>query len=343
MISLPVLLMICVTIGEISVYGSRVTDDDPMNFKLTKLLDVKLESKTDSWKNDLSRLFHEQIDNNESGKSEDSFQIPMKLSFAVEKTIKQNDEKLGNDVLEGCHNLVGRSKIPLCYMNSKPPSNSTFPRSCREVKESGRNISGIYEIKPRTSSKPFAVLCDMETKGGGWTHLQKRFDGTEDFYLPWRDYKHGFGNLNGEFWIGLENIYHMTAFESNELLIELTEQDKTKTYAQYALFSIGPEKDSYVLNKLSGYSGNAGDALTHHLMAKFSTLDVDNDKHADNCAKMYEGAWWYVSCHLSNLNGKFMNLVLPAAYKGHGINWTGYKIPEYNFAGSRIMVRPIGE
>ncbi|XP_050511907.1 microfibril-associated glycoprotein 4-like isoform X8 [Diabrotica virgifera virgifera] len=207
----------------------------------------------------------------------------------------------------------------------------------------GNNKSGVYQIKPRTSSKPFAVLCDMETKGGGWTHIQKRFDGSQDFYLPWRDYKFGFGDLMGEFWIGLENIYHMTAFDRNELLIELTDTDKNTSYAQYSTFSIGCEKDGYPLKELTGYSGNAGDSLTSHINAKFTTLDVDQDKDPGNCAQNHEGAWWYTACFNSNLNGKYMTLVLPGAYLTHGLNWHALKNSYVNLAGSRMMIRPVGE
>lgn len=38
------------------------------------------------------------------------------------------------------------------------------------------------------------VFCDM--KNGGWTVLQKRQDGTTNFYRDWRDYKEGFGGNN---------------------------------------------------------------------------------------------------------------------------------------------------
>ena len=51
------------------------------------------------------------------------------------------------------------------------------------------------------------------------------------------------------------------------------------------------------------YTGTAGDAMKGHNGQPFSTFDQDNDDRGTDCAVTYKGAWWYVGCHDSNLNG----------------------------------------
>ena len=67
---------------------------------------------------------------------------------------------------------------------------------------------------------------------------------------------------------------------------------------------------------------------------KFSAKDNDNDLNGDNCAIAFTGAWWYVNCHSSNLNGKYGD----DAY-GKGINWYEWKGFYYSLPFSEIKVR----
>ena len=73
----------------------------------------------------------------------------------------------------------------------------------------------------QTSFSTSRARCDMETDGGGWLVIQKRINGSVDFYRNWTDYVYGFGDLEGEFWYGLENIHCLTTREDVELRIEV--------------------------------------------------------------------------------------------------------------------------
>ena len=81
---------------------------------------------------------------------------------------------------------------------------------CYDAMMQGYNESGVYTIQPKNINSSISVYCDMETDGGGWTVLLKRQDGSVDFQHNWTDCKHGFGNLEGEHWLGLENMYLLT-------------------------------------------------------------------------------------------------------------------------------------
>ena len=62
--------------------------------------------------------------------------------------------------------------------------------------------------------------------------FQKRLDGSVDFYRAWNDYKRGFGNLNGEFWLGLDKIHRLT-IERCRLHVDLEDINGNTAYAEY--------------------------------------------------------------------------------------------------------------
>ena len=85
--------------------------------------------------------------------------------------------------------------------------------------------------------------------------FQKRLDGSVDFYLNWSDYKHGFGNLSGEFWLGLDNINRLTSDNNSMLRVDLEDFEGNTRYAEYNMFGVMSENDKYKLI-LGSYSGN---------------------------------------------------------------------------------------
>ena len=97
------------------------------------------------------------------------------------------------------------------------------------------------------------MFCDQTTGGGGWTVFQKRLDGSVNFYRGWADYKNGFGDLNGEFWLGLDKIHRLTKTK-NKLRVDLEDTTGKTAYAEYDMFAVTSERTKYQLS-LGSYSG----------------------------------------------------------------------------------------
>lgn len=93
--------------------------------------------------------------------------------------------------------------------------------------------------------------------------MQKRLDGSVDFYLGWESYKKGFGNLNGEFWLGNDNIHRFTAADDVMLRVDLEDFDSNVTYAEYTTFKVADKAEKYRL-LIAGYNGTVGDSLRFH-------------------------------------------------------------------------------
>ena len=126
--------------------------------------------------------------------------------------------------------------------------------SCDALYKSGYTTTGVYTIDP-DGQGAFQVRCDMATTPGrGWTIFQRRVDGSEDFYRNWRDYKDGFGNLTGEYWLGLEKIHRLTASGENVLRVDLESFENETRYATFGTFSIANENDAYTLS-IGQYTG----------------------------------------------------------------------------------------
>ncbi|KAH3779248.1 fibroleukin-like [Dreissena polymorpha] len=192
------------------------------------------------------------------------------------------------------------------------------PTSCDDVDK-----SGVHTIYPDFKPSGLEVYCEID-QGKAWLVIQRRKYGTVDFYRSWEEYKTGFGNVSGDFWLGNEFLHHLTKYKSRQLLIDMETFEGKKAYAMYDEFGLSSEAGKYKLS-IKGFNGDVQDRLTMHTGKMFSTNDADNDDTSTRCCScIYRGGWWFTDCFDSHLNGKYYykHETVPSP---HGIWWFGFE------------------
>uniref|UniRef100_A0A1I8PBX2 Fibrinogen C-terminal domain-containing protein n=1 Tax=Stomoxys calcitrans TaxID=35570 RepID=A0A1I8PBX2_STOCA len=173
-----------------------------------------------------------------------------------------------------------------------------------------------------------------------WTTIMRRQDGTVQFNRKWEEYKNGFGNPDGDFFIGLDMLHALTnVSRSQELLVVLTDFDGETRYARYSAFRIGNEDERYAINELGTYSGDAGDGMGWHRGKKFSTLDRDNNSgNKRDCPDTFKGGWWFHDpCYSGHLHGPYRQ---KSEAKTWGVSWHPWRGWNYSVKYAAMMIRP---
>ncbi|CAH1799454.1 unnamed protein product, partial [Owenia fusiformis] len=189
---------------------------------------------------------------------------------------------------------------------------ANYPIDCSDK----TGFTGVTIIQPEGQDS-FPAYCSERC-----VYITRRFDGSVDFYRGWAEYQAGFGNPDGEYFVGLDNLHGLLAQGNYRLRIELTTwppQNETR-HAEYSTVKVADASDNYRLT-IGQYSGNAGNSLGRHNGMPFTTKDRDNDPNSDNCAIRFKGAGWYTSgCHNTNLFGSYSSgPVCPA--RGVCMSW----------------------
>ena len=179
-----------------------------------------------------------------------------------------------------------------------------------ELLDSSPPSSGIYEINHvcgdhvhvfHTSVPAMQARCNS----GGWTTILRRntdVSNAVNFNRTWNEYKHGFGDLNTEFWYGLRNIHCLTNRQQVDLQIDIEHTNGSEHTYTYEHFVVDGPEDKYTLHIGQLQQPAPGlDSMAYNNRRPFSTYDEDNDVLSNiNCAVHSShgqgGGWWYGGC-----------------------------------------------
>jgi hypothetical protein len=231
------------------------------------------------------------------------------------------------------------------------------------------HTSGLFIVSPQGGCD-YKVFCDMcLADGEGWIVFQRRLDDTEAFEdKNWEDYKLGFGNHYGNYWMGLERLHGITFSGTYDLFISFHKHiAPEKTYiAFYKNFKVDSETEFYKMT-YGSYDGSRGlgdevptNSLSQHNGSNFTTRDRDNDRVENfNCAiwnpntsnERLFGGWWFGNnsdsahsdlekCYKANLNGKY-NVGANGDLNGTGIQWRADWDPKVWMSKTVMAIRRV--
>nr|KAG5709731.1 hypothetical protein BaRGS_027756 [Batillaria attramentaria] len=166
-------------------------------------------------------------------------------------------------------------------------------------------MSGVYWIHPPTSPTPFTVHCNYMVRH----FIHMRYDADVDFNVTMAEYVTGFGDMMGDFWLGLEKLHLLTSSRHYTLGVQVSNFSEVYQH-YYRRFVVKSAAEGYAMTFDTQYLPQApalpmSDCLAPLKDIPFSAYDNDNDGNTTrNCAADYGGGWWYnADCSECNLMG----------------------------------------
>ncbi|KAM6948237.1 angiopoietin-related protein 3-like [Aplochiton taeniatus] len=256
--------------------------------------------------------------------------------------IKSLEDKTSiQETMERASLLFPSAESTLAPYLTDPSANSTedLPADCSELHRRGGRTSGVYAIKPN-QSEPFMVYCDMNSDGG-LTVIQRRKDGSVNFDQTWEKYENGFGDLRGEFWLGLKKIHALASLGGSLLHIVVGDWRQGSRSIQYNTFSLGGPESRYALH-LGQPAGDLPDAMSRHGGTTFSTKDRDHGNLEETqCLYDHTGGWWFNACGDTNLNGRYVRARSKSRLgRKRGVYWRPQRRSSFSLRFIQISIGP---
>nr|XP_036671962.1 angiopoietin-related protein 7-like isoform X2 [Drosophila suzukii] len=109
-----------------------------------------------------------------------------------------------------------------------------------------------------------AVFEDIPSAGSDWMVIQHSSSfGHQALQNIPQSLSNGFGDLNGDYFLGYNIIHQLTSTQTHEVYVKFETENITR-FARYDHFVVGSKDGRYILEFLGSYSGDFGDCLQRH-------------------------------------------------------------------------------
>ncbi|XP_052774602.1 fibrinogen C domain-containing protein 1-like [Mya arenaria] len=302
-----------------------------------KEIQTELTEQTDVMKNEIDVLKHSIKSTVDVQKS-----VVQNNLTNVQKTLKELEDNMvkAGELYNELNETVLDNKRYLEYLietdfKSKKKENKTEVKKLKSCNEA--LASGVSTIYPSSFPNGIPVYCEkMADTEKSYLVFHRRQDGSVNFQRNYSDFVSGFGERDGEFWLGLETLHKLTTSEDYSLRVNLMDFEGNKAYAEYSTFNIGSEDSGYKLS-LGKYSGTAGNSMDDNNGSPFT----GPDNASKRCAN-WGSSWWFNSCSYSNLNGYYFHdpqKAPPNLSIWQGVRWDGFKSWRYSLKFAEMKIR----
>ena len=132
----------------------------------------------------------------------------------------------------------------------------------------------------------------------GWIIIQRRVDASVSFERSWDEYAAGFGDVDGNFWLGLDTIHDLTEAQPMRLQIDVVPFNLPAVLIPYPYFHVGDAASDYLLNITSD---TLDDETLYNYINFYSGIKFSNyDRYF--CAEDCRAGWWFSRCDRLRLN-----------------------------------------
>ncbi|XP_033735551.1 angiopoietin-related protein 2-like [Pecten maximus] len=238
---------------------------------------------------------------------------------SVPTTTLTTTQSVPTTTVNSCQNSgTWTGAVCLCPIGCRGTFCENCYTDCSEGWSDGLTGTAVVSyIQPLSSPTAFQVLCNFDNRV---TYVQYRRYGNVSFNRDWQSYVDGFGDLEGDFWLGNKYIHLITDQKSYTCGVRLYDDTDIWQFDSYSDFKVDSESNLFRIT-YTPYSFDWGmspsDSTKDSRNQPFSTHDRDST----GCATIEQAGWWY---NTGCTNGANVNGVLPFDWSSiTGVTMTG--------------------